>query len=227
MPIEEDRWLAERLGRPAFTLRDPSADEPLPDTAAPGFYQARVPCERTEVVAALGARGFQVVSTGITLARSPGGDAGEPGIVVRDADPARDEALLDLGERAFSHDRFHLDPLIPDAVADGIKRDWVASCLRGDRGEQMLVAEEGGAPIGFLAVARSGGARVIDLIAVRPDARGRGAGAALVCRFLADSEGRCDEVRVGTQAANPRATRFYESLGFRTMDAAYDMHLHV
>ena len=227
MQLVEDRWLAERLGRPAFTVREPSADEQLPADLAPGFYQARVPCERVEVVRALAARGFYVASTGITLARAPGAEAGDDGAPVRDADPERDGALLALAERAFTRDRFHLDPAIPGELADAVKREWVASYLRGDRGEQLLVAEADGAPVGFLAVIRSGGARVIDLIAVREDGRGAGAGAALVRRFLAESEGSCEEVRVGTQAANPRATRFYESLGFRTVDSAHDMHLHV
>ena len=227
MPVVEDRWLGERLGRAAFTVREPSATGSLPDQLEPGFYQARVQCDRTDVVHALAGRGFRVVSTGLTLSRAPGSEESGATVPVREADPARDEAVLDLAASAFTRDRFHLDPAIPDEVADGIKREWAASYLRGARGEQLLVAELAGEPAGFLAVIGSDKARVIDLIAVRSDARSSGAGTALVQHFLAESEGRCDEVRVGTQAANPRATRFYESLGFRTVDAAYDMHLHV
>ncbi|MDX6650820.1 MAG: hypothetical protein QOJ97_2771 [Solirubrobacteraceae bacterium] len=232
MRLAEDRWLAERLGRPAFTVHDVSdLESPLPPHLAPGFYQARVPAERVDVIRALQPAGFYVASAGITLARPPGGYDGASGVEVATADPARDAALLDVAESSFHASRFHLDPQIAPEVANRIKRDWVASYLGNTRGEELLAARADGAPVGFLAViageAHGRPIRTIDLIAVSPRHRGSGAGAALVARFLADSVGRCDEVRVGTQGANPGATRFYERLGFTAVATAYDLHLHV
>lgn len=232
MQLAEDRWLSERLGRPAFSVRDPLEPEPpLPDDLGPGFYQARVPGERVDAVRTLQARGFYVTNAGITLARRPGSEPSPPGVEVRTADPTRDGALLDVAESAFHASRFHLDPQVEPETANRIKRDWVDSYLRGTRGQQLLTALVNGAPAGFLAIiggeAEGRTLRVIDLIGVSPKHRGSGAGAALVARFLADSEGACDEVRVGTQAANPGATRFYERLGFRAVAMAYDLHLHV
>jgi ribosomal protein S18 acetylase RimI-like enzyme len=60
---------------------------------------------------------------------------------------------------------------------------------------------------------------VIELIGVAPEARGSGAGAALVAATPAPSE-------VGTQAANVGATRFYERLGYVAARTAFDLHLH-
>lgn len=232
MRLAEDRWLAERLGRPAFTVHDVSDLElPLPRRLEPGFYQARVPAERVDAVRALQQAGFYVASAGITLGRLPAADAAASEVEVVTADPARDGALLDVAETGFHASRFHLDPQIPPEVANRIKRDWVASYLGHTRGEELLAARVDCAPVGFLAVlagAADGRAiRTIDLIAVSPPHRGSGVGAALVAHFLADSVGRCDEVRVGTQGANPGATRFYERLGFTAVAMAYDLHLHV
>jgi ribosomal protein S18 acetylase RimI-like enzyme len=67
---------------------------------------------------------------------------------------------------------------------------------------------------------------VIDLIAVEPGSRGAGAGQALVSRFAEEAREDYEELRVGTQAANVAATRFYERLGFTSADSAYDLHLH-
>lgn len=232
MKLAEDPWLAERLGKPAFTvLHVADLDTPLPDRLEPGFYQARVAGERVDLVRALEGRGFYVTNAGVTLGRAPGELPAPDGVEVRDADAERDRALLDVAESSFHSSRFHLDPQMPEAAANAIKRAWVESYLAGRRGERLLAAFVGEEPAGFLAVIAGEDAgvrlRLIDLIAVTAAHRGSGAGTALVSRFLADSSGACDEVRVGTQAANPGATRFYERLGFRTLAMAYDLHMHV
>ena len=101
------------------------------------------------------------------------------------------------------------------------------SYLLGQRGEEMLVAEADGEAVGFLAVMRRETTRVIDLVAVDPEHRDRGLGRDLVARFMRDSEGACERVQVGTQAANLGATRFYERLDYVVDATAYDLHLHV
>ncbi len=231
MPIVEDRWLAERFGHPVWTVRGASSAEVGEHVAThPGraLYQAKVPATDAAAVLDLARARLVAVNVNCVLERAParcdGPDA--TGVTVRVLDPARDGAVLDLAAGAFSLSRFHLDPRIPDAVANAIKRDWVDSYLHGRRGELAYVAEHDGALAGFLAVAlaAAGEARVIDLVGVAPSARGRGIGAALVRRFLADADGRCDRVEVGTQVANASATRFYERAGFRAARASYDLH---
>jgi ribosomal protein S18 acetylase RimI-like enzyme len=74
---------------------------------------------------------------------------------------------------------------------------------------------------------RRGTTRVIDLVAVDPARRERGLGRELVARFLRDSEGTCERVQVGTQAANLGAIRFYERLDFVVDATGYDLHMHV
>ena len=220
MEIAEDGWLSERFGHPVFTVRGGFDPDALP--ASPATYQAKVPSADVMLLHRLCDAGFRVVCTSVVLRREAGPLDGATG--VRPLDPERDASLPDIAAQAFRLSRFHLDPDVPDEVAVGIKRDWAQAYLDGTRGEGALVAELHGRVVGFLGVVASGDVRVIDLIAVSPEAQGRGAGRALVSRLCSDWSG---PVEVGTQTANERGIRFYERLGFETARTAYDLHLHV
>jgi ribosomal protein S18 acetylase RimI-like enzyme len=223
--LAEDGWLSVRFGHPVHTVLDPATVRPG-DLRAAGTYQAKVPASRPDLVARLEDAGMRVVNVSVTLGRGPASIGPEPG-TVRRLDPEADGALLAVAERSFTQTRFHLDPGTPDAVANRIKRDWVESYLLGTRGEEMLVAEAGGEPVGFLAVIRRATTRVIDLIAVDPEHRDKGLGRDLVARFMSDSEGTAERVQVGTQAANLGAIRFYERLAYVVDETAFDLHMHV
>jgi GNAT superfamily N-acetyltransferase len=229
LPILEDRWLAERFGHPVWSVRGASSGEVEDHVAAHrgrALYQAKVPTTDVATVLDLATAGLVPVNVNCVLARDPAVIDVPPiaGLTVRELDPRTDEGVLSVAADAFERTRFHLDPRVPDAVADAIKRDWIESYLHRRRGEFAYVAVLDDAPIGFLAVAADGDTRVIDLMGVAVAARGRGVGAALVGRFLSDAEGPCSRVEVGTQAANAPATRFYERAGFRAARALYDLH---
>ncbi len=228
MPIAADAWLAERFGHPVWTVRDEPARSVLEHVAgSPGraLYQAKVDANDVATVLELAAAGLVPVNVNTLLARAPGGEAAEPnaGLEVREVQPT-DTDLAAVAERSFSKTRFHLDPRVPDIVADRVKRDWVVSYLEGTRGDTAYVALRDGHLLGFLLVLATPTERVIDLMGVAAEARGAGVGAALVGRFVAESADCCQAVRVGTQAANPGGTRFYETQGFRAAGAVYDLH---
>lgn len=219
--MRSDPWLAERLGRPAFTVEEGDA----PDAAAPksAFLQTRVPAADVERVGGLERAGWSVVDVTVTLAREPGVEP-RAGVWSIGAPAAGDrDGLLGIARDDYDVSRFHLDPQIPDTMAGRIKRDWLAACLDGERGDRVLVAAGDDGPAGFLAVLRTPATQVIDLIAVRAAARGTGAGRALVSHLLAESG---ETVEVGTQIANVNALRFYESLGFRARESRYVLHRH-
>jgi ribosomal protein S18 acetylase RimI-like enzyme len=223
--LREDAWLAERLGCPVLTFEDgddPAAVARAAAERAPAFAQAKVPTADVATAAALQDAGFRVVDVNVTLSRPAAG--GEMPSDVGSAAERDREPVLEIAGRHYDVSRFHLDAGIGVEAANAIKRDWVAAYLDGARGERLLVVRRGGRAVGFLAVlAPSEGVRVIDLIAVHPDARGAGAGRALVEALLAAGEGRVD---VGTQIANTGALRFYERLGFVVKDTRYVLHLH-
>jgi ribosomal protein S18 acetylase RimI-like enzyme len=212
--VREDAWLGARLGRPAFTVEDEDAPEAA---QRPGFYQAKVDCDDVERVGALEGAGFRVIDVNVTLRREAGPLAAAPAVRVAGARVEQRDAVLEIATGHFGVSRFHLDPAIEEATARALKRDWAAAVLDGRRGEGMLVAEVAGAVVGFMALLAG---PVIDLIAVRADARRAGAGRALVAA-IADRT-----VTVGTQIANIGALRFYERLGFSAISTRYVLHLH-
>lgn len=220
--MRPDPWLAERLGREAFTVE--ADDDPGIAPASPSFMQTRVPAADVQRVADLERAGWSVVDVTVTMARDPGTLDGPAGWTVSAARDTDREALLTIAEHDYTVSRFHLDPLIPDAVAGQIKRDWLAACLDGERGNGVLTAsDQGGSPAGFLAVLETGGASVIDLVAVSAAARGSGAGHALVAHLVTSAR---HQVQTGTQIANVRALSFYERLGFRARETRYVLHCH-
>ncbi len=216
-----DPWLAEVMRRPVFRVEGSGSADEL--ALAPGFYFAKVASDRVADVRALERRGFGVVDTNVTfeLQREVVVDTdvevGE--LVAADAD-----AVLAIAGSAFRYSRFHLDPEIGEPLAHHVKREWIRNCVRGVRGDRLLVARVGGRPVGFLAPLVSHGTAVIDLIAVATDAHGRGAGTALVAAFCARYAGK--PRLVGTQVANVPSIRLYTKLGFALARSQYILHHH-
>jgi len=244
--IEPDAWLAQIFGYPVFKLvLSESAEmshfsrvirERLQETS-PGiraFCYAKVPSDRVDIVSALSAEGFSVVDVSVTFEREGANESVDPapcGVVVRDAEARDEESVLDMAATCFRYSRFHLDPLIPNRVANLVKREWVRNYLLGKRGERLLLAEVDGRPAGFLCVLSVGGedrkTGVIDLVGVGQAHQRKGVGKALLDFFRASSFRRYQRLRVGTQAANIPSMGLYQSCDYRVRETAYVLHAHI
>lgn len=236
--LDADAWLAGLFGHPVFRVAPLRVVPARPldllrelETRE-AFCYTRVPTDRPDLVGVLVAAGFHIVDVGLTLERGPAvRSTGEAPCVVRDFAPADIDRVLEIAATCFRYSRFHLDPLMPEGLADAIKREWVRNYARGVRGERLLVAERDGQVIGFLAVlaATSEGhrARVIDLVGVDAGCQKQGAGRSLVEAFVQRCGPGSDVLRVGTQAANVPSLRLYEACGFRMAASAYVLHAHV
>jgi ribosomal protein S18 acetylase RimI-like enzyme len=145
---------------------------------------------------------------------------------VRRAEPNDREAVLEIAASCFRYSRFHQDEHIGVPAANELKRAWMANCLDGRRGEEVLVALEEGRPAGFLAVLVARDAAVIDLVGVAARSQRRGIGGALLDTFVKRWRGRAACLRVGTQAINAPSIRLYEGRGFRFVGAANVLHAH-
>lgn len=80
---------------------------------------------------------------------------------------------------------------------------------------QVFVAEEGGGVVGILVLKDEPGALLLDNVAVRPEAQGRGFGRELI--FFAQKEARRrghPAIRLYTNQAMTENVAFYERLGF-------------
>lgn len=230
--LAPDAWLARTLGRPSFAMRLPlpsavqlaAALACLPGEA---FCFAKVPEDDGASSAMLEDCGFRQVETQVTLERAALPAPAAPGVKVRRAELRDREAVLDIAGSCFRFSRFHQDARIGLQAAHVVKRAWMANCLDGKRGEEVLVALDEGRPAGFLAVLLARDAAVIDLIGVATGSQRRGIGAALVDTFVARWGGRASRLRVGTQAVNAPSIALYEACGFRRVGETRVLHAHL
>lgn len=243
--IREDRWFSEVFGHGVFEVAvgDASTDAGgnLKDSLRDhfndqrrAFYFAKVGTAEVGLIRGLCGAGFYVVDANVTFSRGVDGESHPTGAIVRECDglePTQRELLLGVAATCFRYSRFHLDPLIPEAVANEIKRRWIGNYIIGKRGEKLFVAFEKDRPAGFLAAMtvefRGKPHGAIDLIGVDPELQGRGIGTALVNRFIDHYRGKTSSILVGTQAANIPSLQFYTQIGFTPVESTYILHAHV
>ena len=184
------------------------------------LVSCRVP-EMSPMIHALEGNGFQAVETLVTfrhaLADVPTAEGVEPAL------PAEADACIAIARHAFTRDRLHRDPRIPDAAADLVREHWVRNDL-GGRADASLVVHVEGAVVGFNLCLLEGDEAVIDLIAVDVDHQHRGIGRRLVEGALARYRGRARTMRVGTQADNTASIKLYLGTGFMETDRKITLH---
>jgi ribosomal protein S18 acetylase RimI-like enzyme len=233
--IDLDLWLASIFGYDVFKVMPPITE--VADLSVytlhariqqdRAFYYTKLATDCIAVMSQFVSSGFRVVDVNITFERRPM-KVESPSIAVREALPQDESDVLAIAETCFVYSRFHLDPLISNETAHKIKRKWIGSYFRGQRGEKLFVAEFDGKVVGFNAVLKTtDNARVIDLIGVDKTYQGRGVGRALVESFVTDSYDRYAYLRVGTQVANTPSINLYERCGFKVANAFYVLHAHV
>ena len=195
-------------------------------TGRPGFTYARVPTHDMRTSQLLECCGFHIVDTGITLevhglTDSHGGQGG-----VRLARAEDQAAVEEIARRSVKYSRFHLDPNIPQKLANEIKVQWAGNYFRGQRGDYMVVAERAGKVVGFLELLEEPGeVLVIDLIALVQNHRRQGLAEEMI-RFASFACIRPRVVRAGTQVANAVSLRLYQKIGFQIVSSSFIFHHH-
>jgi dTDP-4-amino-4,6-dideoxy-D-galactose acyltransferase len=144
---------------------------------------------------------------------------------VRLAEPDDVPALKEIAGVSHQDSRFYSDPGFPVHLADELYRTWIEkSC--GGYADCVLVAEHEGRPAGYISChidAPDTGR--IGLLAVGPDAQGRGIGSKLVDSALHWFAGKgLEKVTVVTQGRNIAAQRLYQRRGFTTQSVQIWYH---
>jgi GNAT superfamily N-acetyltransferase len=238
MDVVEDQWLARIFEHPVFKVvlsatETPSFDNLVnsPFDGRRRFYYTKIDTARVGQVRALTCAGFQVVDVNVTLRLEAPWPVYEVPLSISKVHPEEEPVVATIAEKSFRFSRFHLDPAISTAVANRIKREWVLSYFRKERGECIYAARMDSRPVGFLAVLCSSSqdrtVRVIDLVGVEPERQSSGIGRALVGHFIQTEGPRSTMLEVGTQAANVPSLRLYERMGFLISRTQYVMHRHI
>ena len=232
--LAADPWLGAVLDRDVYRLAMDDASS-LPDdpaalartlSARPGFTYTRVRTGDVAGIRLLQAAGLHLVDTSVVLEK-PIHHSRRIESNSRLATPEDRSGIRRIARGGFEFSRFHLDPCIPNELANRVKEEWVESYFSGRRGDAMVVSSADGAAAGFLAllVDRTDDTLVIDLIAVDPRYRKRGLAGDMIM-FGESWFVKAPRIRVGTQLANVPSLRMYEKLGFRIVDSSYVFHHH-
>lgn len=176
------------------------------------LVSGRVPEDDRATRKALEAVGFRAVETLVTFYQ-PARPATPVDQAIDLASAGEVDACVRLALDAFTYDRLHRDPLVPETAADAVRAAWVRNDV-GGRAAAPLVARRDGRVIGFNLCLLTHRTAVIDLIAVEAGHRGLGLGAALIEAAFGHFGAAIDGIRVGTQAENPASIRLYEKTGF-------------
>ena len=235
--LKTDAWLTKILERDVYRL---IVDESSIDgdrfvgceafaalNSARAFAYAKTAVDFMPGIRSLIRMGFTLVDTNVLFSKPIGQPDCEPGnYEIQPAGAAHEDQVAELAYGSFEFSRFHLDPLIPNDLANRVKAEWTRSYFRGQRGDQMMVATLDGVVAGFvLLIDCDDGTRTIDLIAVDRRHRGQGVAKGMISRVEAHAEG-FTRIRVGTQLANIPSIRLYAHLGFVMDEAHYVFHYH-
>lgn len=201
------------------------------------YLLIRLPAADIEGIHQLEASGFRLVDGVLTFGCDlsqlrPEEEQSVDGLRISATTAADVPALEETAAASFRIDRFHSDPFIGQERADELHRQWVRSSCQGFA-DCVLVAYDGD-PIGFttlkldsVASSVAGvGIGLVVLVAVAPSSRRRGVARQLTLASLAWFRATgCSWVEVGTQLANIRASRVYESAGFSLVGSSLTFRL--
>ena len=228
--LSQDFWLGNLLGYPAYHLApnlDKLSRQQLPSGLA--LVDAKAGTAQLPKVHHLEQLGFRLVDTNLQLvANKVDALPREAAAVCRPAVPEDEAEVTAIAAQSFTVSRFHLDPEIPNLVANQIKAAWAKNFFTGQRGDWMVVAIVHDQVAGFLQLLqRPADSLIIDLLAVAPNYQGQGLGRSMITyaarHFLKPS----GKMQVGTQVTNIPALNLYRTLGFRIKQASYVLHLHI
>jgi GNAT superfamily N-acetyltransferase len=221
--IVADPWLAERLGKPCWRVASSREGSALDSLKAKGacFAYAKVPVAEIALVRDLIGQGFYPVDVAVQFEGVV--PPAQVGSAIRFAKASDRDEVARVAGSTFQYSRFHLDPAIPRTVANAMKAEWAGNFFANLRGDGMAVAEVDGRVVGFLQFfRRPEEVLLIDLIGVDPACQGRGLARQLI-QFVARA---ARTTHVGTQVANVKSVRLYESLGLRQTGAHFVLHYH-
>lgn len=236
MEITKDTFLEEIFHYPVFRIEKISPHDSILTTldayesTSPIFVYAKISSSNIICSQVLGENQFFIVDVNVLLSMKQGVlPKQETMIHVRHAEQSDREKVIAIAESCFQYSRFHLDPFIPDNVANHVKSRWVDNYFSGIRGDFLYVAESSGEIVGFLAVIVNKKVdfvtATIDLIGVHPSFQRQGIGRVLISNLITCIK-RFDEITVGTQIANISSIQFYLKLGFTLTDSFFVFHYH-
>ena len=231
MSYEKLPWDSEFFGLPIGRVADGVAADALTDAVARAdadgvrcLYHLVASDDYRRLHAALD-QGFRPYDFRIEFERAL--DLGAPpttSIAIREAHLADETVVADLATRTITATRFTRDAHFPARAIPLLYAEWVRRGLTSGPARRVLLAE----PAAGFVVCGLGSPEAtgsIELIGVEARSARRGIGHALVGQAHSVMiQAGCERTTVVTQGDNVAAQRLYQSLGYRTLSAAWWLH---
>lgn len=131
-----------------------------------------------------------------------------------------DENLMKIAEQSFIYSRFMNDSNLDEEKAKKIYVDWTRNSFN-KYNKYFVTYEECNKSVGFIIFSISENIATIELIAVDREYQNKRIGKAIMLKlekFLYEVKKEVTLIRVGTQAENKNAIRFYQNSGFKLVE---------
>jgi len=195
------------------------------------FLIARCSTGDLRAAQAMEREGFQIMDTLVyftrDIARGAPRDVGS--ISIRELSAGEESAVRQLAGESFSRyiGHYHADSRLDRRQCDETYMDWAhRCCLSKDFADAVLVAAMDGRVIGFLTL-RLNSAEEAEggLLAVAPEAQGRGIGRSLMVGGIQWCKARgTARMVISTQITNIVVQKMWTRLGFEPSKAFYTFH---
>lgn len=233
----EDQWLSETMQRNVLEMILPEKEVTktahikraikTASLSEPVFIYAKLPVDSIHSIQELESAGFRLVDTNLQFIKPIENKVNKIGYTcIRFARSNDREQTVRLAASSFRYSRFHLDPVIPDAIANRIKESWVLNFFLKRRGDGMVISMIDNIVVGFIQFLKDNHNNiVIDLIAVNQQQQRKGIATDMI-RYIETELGDFYSILVGTQLSNIPSIIVYQNLGFRLIASYYVFHYH-
>lgn len=229
--VKPDIWLSEVLGYKSGQIvkRNKTSNKIKKQNLT--FLYAKISTKDLKLVSKLCEIGFLPIDTALQF---KGNLRNEPKknrkIRIRFAEKEDENELCKIAMKNFLYSRFHLDPMIPNPVANKLKACWVKNFFLGNRGDEMIVAEMEKKICGFLLLVNNMNMNlIIDLICVDRKFHKKGI-AKMMIHFAKNklnfNKTNKQKLVVGTQLLNIPSIKLYQSLGLKIISSQFILHYH-
>jgi RimJ/RimL family protein N-acetyltransferase len=232
-------WDTEVFGFPVAQVHEIDVQEPAAgpagwrsfarwlDDQAIRIVSCRLPMDRLRESFQLEAHGFRFVEVVLHPHRATLDDLPPPrhDLGISPATEADLPALTGIAERAFRHERYHIDPRLDPRLGELRYARWARTSL-GHPSQQLLKVVDGARLVGFFVVERQSAQAVYwHLNAIAPEHQGQGYGrrAWLAMLHRHRDEG-ATSVTTTISVRNLAVQNLYAQLGFRFLPPEMTFH---
>jgi ribosomal protein S18 acetylase RimI-like enzyme len=231
-PIDEERFGVRTVKATVHTPADAAALVEECDREGAQLLIVRTPAAELPAAQALEERGCRIMDVLVYYARDvrdmpiPQDTAG---VAVRRVRPDDADAVAAVARASFRGygGHYHADPRLDRAACDEVYVSWAhRSCVSREAADEVLIADDGGAILGFLSLRRNSAEEGDGaLFAVAPAARGRGIARALLLRALEwCREQGMQRMVISTQVTNVAVQKVWTRAGFEPHHALLTFH---